>query len=234
MESRKSASLKTLHYIGPSMNPLFKAGDRLQIISYDQGKIRAGDVVVFISPRDGSKVVHRVSSVSSQGIKTRGDNCDQVDQWVLDPKQVLGRVTRAQRRNRRRRIFGGLLGRLSAAKVRVIHAMDSRVSCLLRPAYDELAKMSIFVRFLPAQMRPRVISFDRAARTELQLLLGRRVIGRWLPGKSGWYIRRPFRLFVDEASLPENPGKASVVRGQLSVVKEESLPENTKKVSGFR
>jgi hypothetical protein len=212
MEPRQSASLEALHYIGPSMNPIFKAGDRLQIISYDQGKIRVGDVVVFISPRDGSKVVHRVSSVSSQGIKTRGDNCDQLDQWVLDPKQVLGRVTRAQRRNRRRRIFGGLLGRLFAAKVRVIHAMDSRVSCLLRPAYDELARVGIFSRLLPAQMRPRVISFNRDPGIELQLVMGRRVIGRRLPGRTGWSIRRPFRLFVDEEALTENLGKGSVVR----------------------
>jgi hypothetical protein len=29
-----------------------------------------------------------------------------------------------------------------------------------------------------------------------------------------WYIRRPFRLFVDEESLPENPGKDSVVSGK--------------------
>jgi hypothetical protein len=56
---------------------------------------------------------------------------------------------------------------------------------------------------------------------ELQLLMGRRVIGRWLPGMSRWHIRRPFRLFVDEASLPENPARGSVVRSPLSVVDED-------------
>jgi hypothetical protein len=44
--------------------------------------------------------------------------------------------------------------------------------------------------------------------------MGRRVVGRWLPGMTRWYIRRPFRLFVDEESLPENPGKDSVVSGK--------------------
>jgi len=37
----------------------------------------------------------------------------------------------------------------------------------------------------------------------------------------GWHIRRPFRLFVDEEALPENPGKASVVSGQLSVANKD-------------
>jgi hypothetical protein len=59
-------------------------------------------------------------------------------------------------------------------------------------------------------MEPKVLSFDRAAGTELQLLIGRRVIGRWPPGKIGWQIRRPYRLFVDEEALPENTGKVSV------------------------
>jgi hypothetical protein len=70
-------------------------------------------------------------------------------------------------------------------------------------------------------MRPRVISFNRDAGAELQLVMGRRVIGRWLEGKSGWNIRRPYRLFVDEESLPENPGKVSVVSGPLSVADKD-------------
>jgi hypothetical protein len=78
---------------------------------------------------------------------------------------------------------------------------------------------------LPNNIKTKVISFDRAEGTELQLLLGRRVIGRWLPGMTQWLIRRPFRLFVDEGSLPENPGKGFVVSGQSSVA-------NKGKVSG--
>jgi signal peptidase len=133
-------------------------------------------------------------------------------------------VVSAQRGNRRRRIYGGPLGRLFAVTVRVIHAIDSRVSYLLRPVYNELAKVGISIRLLPAQMRPRVISFDRAAGKELQLLMGRWVVGRWLPGRTRWNIRRPFRLFVDEEALPENPGKVSVVRGQPAPWNTKSIP----------
>ena len=199
-------------YIGPSMNPTLKPGDRLHIISYGEQRIRRGDVIVFIPPGGDSKIVHRVSSVNSAGIRTRGDNCYHEDDWVLRQDNILGRVVAAQRGNRRRRIFGGLLGRLFALTVRVIHAMDSRVSYLLHPVYDQLARADIFTRLVPAQIRSRVISFNRDAGTELQLVMGQRVIGRWLPGRSRWNICRPFRLFVDEAALPENRAEVSGFR----------------------
>jgi hypothetical protein len=193
-----------MNYIGSSMNPTLEPGVRLDVSAYHGQKIRKGDVIVFIPPGGDSKIVHRVISVGSDGIRTRGDNRKHEDDWVLSPDNILGRVVAGWRGKRRQSIFGGPLGRLFAASVRIIHAIDSRVSYLLRPAYNELAAGSIFVRLLPAQMRPRVILFNRAAGKELQLLMGRYVIGRWLSGKSGWNIRRPFRLFVDEESLPEN------------------------------
>jgi hypothetical protein len=219
MESVRKA--KIMNYIGTSMNPVLKTGDRLRVIPCDRQEIRRGDVVVFIPPGGDSKIVHRVTSVNSDGIRTRGDNCNHEDDWVLNRENILGRVVSAQRENRRRRIFGGPLGRLFAVTVRIIRSIDSPVSYLLRPAYNELAKVGIFTRLLPAQMRPRVIFLNRAAGEELQILMGRRVIGRLLPGMTRWHISRPYRLFVDEESLPENPGKASVVSGQLSVVDED-------------
>ena len=203
---------KSMNYIGSSMNPTLRPGVRLDVRAYQGEKIRRGDVIVFISPEDGSKVVHRVISIDSNGIKTQGDNCNSEDNWVLSREDILGRVVAIQRNNRRRRIFGGPLGRLFAVTVRIIRAIDSPVSYVLRPAYNELAKVGILTRLLPAQMRPRVISLNRDAGTELQLLMGRQVIGRLLPGMTRWHISRPYRLFVDEESLPENPGKASVVR----------------------
>jgi hypothetical protein len=221
MKESKPSESRTVNYVGPSMNPILKSGDRLRIIPYNGKEVGRGDVVAFLPSGGDSKIIHRVVSVSSRGIRTRGDNSSHVDQWILRHDQILGRIVSAQRGNKRRRIFGGTLGRLFAVTVRAIHGVDSCVSFLLRPAYRKFARAGIFIRLLPAQMRPRVISLNREADKELQLLMGRRVIGRWLPGKTGWHIRRPFRLFVDEEALPENPGKASVVSGQWSVVDED-------------
>jgi hypothetical protein len=212
----KTSELKSMNYIGSSMNPTLKPGVRLDVSAYHGQKIRKGDVIVFIPPGGDSKIVHRVTSVNSDGIRTRGDNRNHEDDWVLSRDHILGRVVATQRNNRRRRIFGGPLGRFFAVTVRVIRAMDSPVSYLLRPAYGRLAKAGVFRRWLPACMKTRAISLSHPAGTELQLLMGRRVIGRWLPGMSGWNIRRPFRLFVDEEALPENKAEVSGVRFQVS------------------
>ena len=218
MKRREPINLKQVNYIGPSMNPIFKAGDRLHVISYNQEEIRVGDVIVFISPEDGSKVVHRIVSIDSDGIKTRGDNCDQLDPWLLRPDQILGRVVSGQRGNKQFRVFGGRMGELCGASIRALNAIDWRLSSSLRPFYNRLAKSGLIRRKLPNLMKTQVIFLNRGEATELQLLMGRRVIGRWLPKRRGWHIRRPYRLFVDEETLPENPAKRSVVRGQSSVV----------------
>ena len=200
---------QTVIYKGPSMNPTVKPGDRLWITPYEGQKIQRGDVLVFTPPGADYKVIHRVVSVEPQGIKTRGDNNNQVDPWLLSHDQILGRVFSAERGKRRRRIFGGAIGQLCGVAIRAIHSIDASVSSRFRPAYDRLAVAGVFRRWLPGWMKTRAISLSHPAGTELQLLMGRRVIGRWLPGKSGWQIRRPFRLFVDEETLPENKAGVS-------------------------
>jgi signal peptidase len=209
MESARKP--KKMDYIGTSMNPVLKPGDRLQVNPWDGHDIRRGDVVVFIPPGGDSKIVHRVTSVNSDGIKTRGDNCSHEDGWVLSPEHILGRVVSAQRGNRRLRVLGGLLGHSLAMAMRAVKSVDSILSSLLRPFYKRLAKACVFRRCLPSWMKPRTISLSHPAGMHLQLVVGRRVIGRWLPGMTRWQIKRPFRLFVDEETLPGNPGKVFVV-----------------------
>jgi signal peptidase len=211
----ETTEAQTMIYKGPSMNPTLKPGDQLWIAPHKGQKVRCGDVVVFISPGYGSRVVHRVVSLDHSTISTRGDNNNREDPWLLSHDEILGRVFSAERGKRRRRVLGGPIGQLLGVAIRAIKAIDISMCSRLRPAYDRLAREGAFRRWLPNKiMKTKVISFDRAEGTELQLLLGRRVIGRWLPGKSGWYVRRPFRLFVDEESLPVNPGKG--VRGPSS------------------
>jgi hypothetical protein len=225
-KTTEQGSPNSINYLGSSMNPTLKPGDRLQIIPYDGRIIQQGDVIVFISPEDGSKVVHRVVSLNSTGIKTQGDNCNHEDDWLLSREDIIGRVVSAQRGNRGLRVYGGLLGHLLALAIRATKSIDSNFTSLLRPFYQRLARAGVFRRWLPSRMRPRVIYFNRDAGTELQLVMGRRVIGRRLEGKTGWHIRRPFRLFVDEEALPENKAGVSGVppeADQVSVKTYEGI-----------
>ncbi len=197
-----------MNYIGPSMNPTLKSGDSIKVIPYGKRKIRIGDVIVFPSPKGFHNVVHRVISVDSQGIRTRGDNNSNIDPWTLSHDGIIGHVFWAQRGNRWRSIYGGLRGLLYSLGISATRMIDSKISFLLHPAYHWLAVTGALRPWLSALMETRVLYFSRSTGTELLLLMGRRVIGRLLPGRSQWVIRRPFRLFVDEAGLPKNPSKS--------------------------
>lgn len=198
---------KLIVYVGTSMNPTLKAPDVFQVVPYQGEKIQPGDVIVFRPPGSRDMVVHRVISVNAQGIRTRGDKSSDIDSWILSSNCVVGRVVWAQRGNRRRSIYGGLAGRLYSLGVRAIHIIDSKVSSLLHPTYHRLAGTGVFRRWLPSRIQTRVLSFDRSIGTELQLLVGRRVIGRLVPGRNEWMIQRPFRLFINEASLPRRSAR---------------------------
>jgi hypothetical protein len=145
-----------------------------------------------------------VVRVDSQGIKTQGDNNNLIDPWVLHPVHIQGRIAYARRGGRRWRVAGGFLGRLSATRVRTIRLLDSGISALLRPAYQWMARNAVFRGLAHRMPAIRTISFDRPDGRELQLLLRLRVIGWLRPGMAKWHIRRPFRIFVDEASLPQS------------------------------
>jgi hypothetical protein len=202
------------------MMPTLRPGDKIQCDVDERQQIRKGDVIVFVPPGGDSKIVHRVTFVNSNGIRTRGDNCNHADGWVLSREHIIGRVVAAQRGRRRFRVYGGPLGHSLAMAIRAGKNIESLLSSLLRPFYRRLAEGGAFRRWLPSGMRPRVISFNREAGTELQLVMGRRVIGRRLEGKPGWHIRRPYRLFVDEESLPENKAEVSGVPPEADQVSD--------------
>ena len=195
---------KYINYVGPSMNPLFVDGDGLHIVPYEDRAVRPGDVIVFVPPGGETKIVHRVASCDTQGIKTRGDNARHVDPWVLTPDNILGRVTYILRKNRRRTICGGFMGQLAASSFRCLHLGNRVISILLHPVYHRLCRSTFLRRRLHRLVKPRLLSFSRPEGVELQLVVGHRLIGRRRAGRRHWEIRRPFRLCVDEALLPGN------------------------------
>ncbi len=195
---------------GISMHPLLRGGDGLKVIPYTDRRVCVGDVVVFRSPDPKMReVVHRVVSVDSQGIRTRGDNNNHLDSWILQPEDIIGRVVSAKRADRIFAVHGGFRGTIIARKIRVKKRIDRIISGIrrilykiLHPVYRRLSQSGIFRNILPRQCKPRILCFKRPEGTEMQLLIHNRIIGRRCPGWEDWQIRRPFRLFIDEESLP--------------------------------
>jgi len=192
----------SLFYKGPSMNPLLTTPDVLHVRPYNGAEIRRGDVVVFPSPDGDCKVVHRVVSINGEEIRTKGDNNGHPDAWVLRREHIIGRVDWIERGDANIRIYSGATGRVQALVLKVVRLVESCACFLVRPVYNRLSKNRVLKRWFSDWTVRRVIAIARPEGEELQLLVGGRVIGRRPAGRHYWLIRRPFRLFVDDDSLP--------------------------------
>jgi len=187
---------------GSSMNPTLHESDLLEIVPYGDRVAKMGDVIAVAPPGGDYLVVHRVVRVTSEGVCTRGDNNAREDSWCLGSERVVGRVVAAWRGRRRRRILGGRAGRLWGCGGRGRRVLGRVVLGLLHPIYHGLARSGIVRRLAPASLKPRVVLFGTGERARLRLLLGRRIVGEYVPRWRKWHFWRPFRLLVDEADLP--------------------------------
>ena len=194
-------------YVGSSMNPTLRRPEIMEIMPYDNRPLRVGDVAFFLSPEEDRLDVHRIVRVTPAGISTLGDNSMQEDTFLLQPKNVKGRVVAVWRGQKRRKIAGGLQGRLISRWLHWLLVLRRGVSPLLRPLYHALSHRGLIARVLPAPFRPRVVVFQVRGRDQFQLLLGQRIIGRYDDQMHQWQIQRPFKLFVDSRALPGQQDK---------------------------
>ena len=188
-------------YVGPSMNPTLREPEIMEIMLYDGRPLRVGDVAFFLPPEAVQPVVHRIIRMTPAGISTLGDNNTRVDTSLLQPEDIKGQVVAAWCGQKRRKIAGGLHGRLTSRWLRWRRVLDRGVSHLLHPLYYALSRCGLIARLLPAPFRPRVVVFQTQGQDHFRLLLGQHIIGRYDDQKRQWQIQRPFRLFVDERVL---------------------------------
>ena len=198
LSSRKSRSVFFCAHFGTSMNPTLCELDVLEIAPYGNRPIRVGDVIFFVLPDWTRPAVHRVVRITPECISTRGDNNNLIDSWVIVPEDVIGQVLRAARGKVKRPIFGGIAGQLWAVGVSIFKVVVKVPSFF----YHLLACSRLLRYLLPLHKRMRIITINQPGGEELQLVLGHWLVGRHKLGTERWWIRRPFRLFVDERSLP--------------------------------
>jgi signal peptidase len=198
----------TFVYTGPSMNPTL-AEPQLLETEDTAGPIRVGDVVCFRSPLDGITVVHRVVAVGPDGIRTRGDRNPSVDPWVLQREDILRRVVCTRRGEVIGGVSGGQKGLLVAATGRLRLGAGRLARRTLRGVYRGLAASGVPARLwscvAPALQGQRIVRFGTGPLAEHRLYLGERPVGRYEQRQRRWVVDHPYRLLVDEGSLPKPP-----------------------------
>jgi hypothetical protein len=198
VSGKEPSSVFFCAHFGTSMNPTLCELDVLEIEPYGNRPVCVGDVIFFMPPGWNRPAVHRVVRVTPEGIRTRGDNNNLIDSWVIMPEDVIGQVVRASRGRRERTIYGGTTGRLWTFWIGVVKVLMKFPSV----CYHFLARSRLLRYLLPLHKRMRIITIKQPTGKELQLLIGRRLVGRCKPGMEHWWIRRPFRIFIDVDSLP--------------------------------
>ena len=184
------------------MFPTMRTGDVLMIAPYKNRDIRVGDVVVFNTPNGKIPIVHRVVAIGKKGIKTKGDNKIAIDDFILHPNDIIGQVVFAQRGKKEIKIIDGFSGRIYSLILESGKRIELVVFIILRPVYRWLIRNGIFKKLFSRWIHIQVLCFKHGDSMEMQLQLGKKIIGRRLPGTNQWHIVRPFKLFIDESTLP--------------------------------
>jgi hypothetical protein len=200
-QSEFPLSAMFLAFRGTSMSPVLQEGDLLAVEKYGNRRPRPGDVVLFLSEGSKEMTVHRISRIDSGQIHTRGDRSPGEDPWHLRPENIMGRVVFAWRGGKMRRISGGVPGRLDQFFSRCGHTLTRNIPLPLIRFYRSAPAKSL-CRLLPRGLAPRAVRCCSQDAVYVYLLMGKMTVGAYDMKRHTWAIRKPFRLLVDEASLP--------------------------------
>lgn len=127
-----STSGGVLFYAGPSMNPLLRVNDLLEVRPCGPAGAEPGDVIVFRDVNSGLIVVHRVVAVGAAGWITRGDNNGGRDTAPVRADQIIGRVSVAWRGAKKIEVAGGRRALRAARILWLRRACGRHVARLLR------------------------------------------------------------------------------------------------------
>jgi signal peptidase I len=73
-----------------SMVPTFYKGD--MIVVYGDRDVSVGDIIVFETSDRKYPIIHRVYEITPGGIKTKGDNNEYTDPWMINENNIYGKA----------------------------------------------------------------------------------------------------------------------------------------------
>ena len=157
----------------------------------------SGDVVVF---NDSNKriIVHRIVKLTQTGFITRGDNNLTDDEPIIQP-DILGKVAAAYRGEKRYRVGDGKYGCMLHRYLQIRKILFHYLIKIFTFWYHLLSGSKVFINLLPKKYKPQIIQYQNR---QAHLYIGKIFIGRYDARRCHWVIFRPWRIFVDEKTLP--------------------------------
>jgi signal peptidase I len=165
-----------------------------------------GDVVVF-NDKNSNTIVHRIVKLTKSGFITRGDN-NLTDDEPIVQQDILGKVVAAYRGQKQYRVSEGKNG------YRVHRYLQVRKNILRYPqkilsfVYRILSGTDFFAKLLPGKYKPNIIQYQNG---QSQVYIGKILAGRYDVRRQHWIILRPWRIFINEKSLP-HPNQVKITQ----------------------
>lgn len=189
-------------YTGTSMFPTFVDGDRL--IYRRQNIYRGGDVILYLEPDSEERyIIHRVIRVEGDNLRTAGDNNPETDHYILEQKQVMGRIVKMTRAGQETEVWGGKRGFLCYWYARKGRGFIQALYYQIAPTYLKAAGLINPILSSVVTTRP-VIVILKDSRIRIWLCVFHHCAGWWNHTAKEWYIRPEYRFFINPAQLPDH------------------------------
>ena len=182
--------------VGNSMNPTLFEPMILEITRPD--RYCPGDVVVFSDRNKTRTTVHRIVKCTPSGFITRGDNNLTEDQPIIQ-EDILGKVVAAYRGEKRFKIRNGKYGYREHRYLQTRKRLFPYFIKMFTFWYHLLSGSGICIHLLPKKFKPRIIQYQNR---QAHLFIGSLMVGRYDVHRRHWIIFRPWRIFIDEKTLP--------------------------------
>jgi signal peptidase I len=201
-------------HTGHSMAPILLDQDLLEVSPHNDESIKKGNVIVFYSPDDGTIIAHRVTSVKSGGIVTRGDNNMAEDPWRLPHSAVIGKVMFASNRHGRRNVQRGLRDPIMARWLCSWNKLYHKSVYYIYQICPPISSQKMLPCLVISLFKPKVAVFKAEGDRKILLFFGKRIIGEYNVNKGRWQINKFYSLFIDSAALP-NFNKSEIPEKKL-------------------
>jgi signal peptidase len=181
---------------GNSMKPTLSEPIILEVFRAEQ--YNRGDVVVF-SDRNSHTIVHRIVKLTESNFITRGDN-NLMDDEPIVQANISGKVVAAYRGEKRYRLSEGKNGYRLHRYLQVQKAILRYPQRILSIVYHLLCRTNFFAKLLPLKFKFKIIQYQN---NQAQVHLGKILVGWYDVRRQNWIIFRPWRIFIDEKTLPK-------------------------------
>ena len=173
------------------MRSTFSPGEILYVRPH-ANEVKPGDVIVY--RRGDEYVVHRVRTITSDGIVARGDNNLHEDQDLVKFEQVIGVVNEVDTGKEIRIVNGGKKG-LWLARLRWSF---SSIINWMRPVVGAPYRWLKSSRLMAKIWHPNVIQVKTVSSSGpmIKYIAGRKTVATWIPDLKRFQCKRLYDLVV--------------------------------------